>query len=438
MPRITLPGSVLIGLLLAAAAGHAQGTTMLEFSFSNPGARAMGFGGAFIGLADDATAAYANPAGLVQLTRPEVSLEARAWTHDTPFTAGGRAAGQPSGLGIDTLPGLTGGVSTEDARGLSFLSWVQPLGRWSLALYRHQLARFDSRFVTNGLFAGPAGPTAVRLPDAISSTHLDDVSLGLSAAYRVSDAFSVGLGLSRVEVEVDIREETFLPHDDTIEARFAPATYSPARSIGSTEIISTETDWVLLAGFLWRLSDRISLGGVYRQGPSVEAEAIATAGPAFSPDVPPGATRRLGTKLRTPDVLGLGIAARLPGDALTLSFDWVRVEYSDLLAGRDPEVFDDPFVLSDGEEIHAGLEYVFLAASPLVALRAGAWLDPDHRIAADPALVDVFERALFRGGENELHLAAGVGVAFPAFQLDLAVDFSDLVDTAALSVIWQF
>ena len=25
---------------------------MLEFSFSNPGARAMGFGGAFIGLAD--------------------------------------------------------------------------------------------------------------------------------------------------------------------------------------------------------------------------------------------------------------------------------------------------------------------------------------------------------------------------------------------------
>ena len=145
------PGSILLCSFMAAGAALAQGTTTLEFSFSNPGARAMGFGGAFIGLADDATAAYTNPAGLVQLVEPELSLEARAWSHDTPFTAGGRAEGQPSGIGIDTLPGLSFAVSTEDARGLSFLSWVQPFRRWSLALYRHQQARFESRFVTNGL-----------------------------------------------------------------------------------------------------------------------------------------------------------------------------------------------------------------------------------------------------------------------------------------------
>ena len=265
MPRFALPGLVFTGLLLAAAAGHAQGTTLLEFSFSNPGARSMGLGGAFIGLADDATAAYANPAGLVQLVAPEISLEARASTHDTPFTVGGRAAGQPSGLGIDTLPGLSFGVSSVDARSLSFLSWVRPFRRWSVALYRHQLARFDSRFVTNGLFAGPASAAAVRLPDAVSSAHLDDVSLGLSAAYRVSDTFSVGLGISRVEHDISIREETFLPDDDTVEARFGPATYSPARSVGTTEIVAGSEDWVFLAGFLWRLSDSLSLGGVYRR-----------------------------------------------------------------------------------------------------------------------------------------------------------------------------
>jgi hypothetical protein len=41
-------------------------------------------------------------------------------------------------------------------------------------------------------------------------------------------------------------------------------------------------------------------------------------------------------------------------------------------------------------------------------------------------------------GEDELHLAVGVGLAFKDFQVDLGVDFSDLVDTASLSVIYSF
>ncbi len=438
MPRSHRPAALALCLLLAESAALAQATNILEFSFSNPGARSMGLGGAFIGLADDATAAYANPAGLVQLSEPEVSLEARAWSHDTPFTTGGRAAGRPSGIGIDNLPGLAFGVSREDARGLSFLSWVQPFRGWSLALYRHQLARFDTRFRIDGLFAGPADSAAVRLPDAVSSTHLDHLSWGLSAAFRVSPGLSVGLGISRVQVEVEIRDETFLPDDATTAARFAPATYRPERSIGTTELLADEPDWTLLGGFLWRLSDRLSLGGVYRQGTSVNADAIARAGPVFDPAVPSGAALRLRTPVSSPDLLGLGVAARLRGDALTLSFDWVRVEYSDLLDGLDREVFDDPFVLEDGDELRAGLEYVLIERSPVIALRAGVWLDPDHRIAADPAQADPFERALFRGGDDEVHVAAGLGFAFPTFQVDLAVDLSEPTDTAAVSVIWQF
>jgi hypothetical protein len=38
------------------------------------GARAIGMGGAYIGVADDATAASWNPGGLIQLERPEVSI----------------------------------------------------------------------------------------------------------------------------------------------------------------------------------------------------------------------------------------------------------------------------------------------------------------------------------------------------------------------------
>ncbi len=72
-------------LALLAALGLCDGASgqqvvTLEFSFSNPGARSLGFGGAFVALADDATAAYANPAGLVQLVEPEVSVEGRSWS----------------------------------------------------------------------------------------------------------------------------------------------------------------------------------------------------------------------------------------------------------------------------------------------------------------------------------------------------------------------
>lgn len=46
---------------VGAAEVGAQALTSLEFSVSNPGARSLGFGGAFVALADDATAAFPDP-----------------------------------------------------------------------------------------------------------------------------------------------------------------------------------------------------------------------------------------------------------------------------------------------------------------------------------------------------------------------------------------
>lgn len=65
---------MIIFLALAAAAGAQE----LKFPISpNPvgsGARAAGMADAFVAVADDATAASWNPAGLVQLERPEISI----------------------------------------------------------------------------------------------------------------------------------------------------------------------------------------------------------------------------------------------------------------------------------------------------------------------------------------------------------------------------
>jgi len=49
----------------------------IDWNITGAGARAAGMGGAFIGVADDATAITWNPGGLTQLYRPEVSIVGR-------------------------------------------------------------------------------------------------------------------------------------------------------------------------------------------------------------------------------------------------------------------------------------------------------------------------------------------------------------------------
>src|SRR5664279_3177008 len=80
-----------IGAALIGASGAALAITDTEtnasipFNLASPGARSMGMGGAFLGLADDATAAYTNPAGLTQLVTPEISAEARHTEYSLPY-----------------------------------------------------------------------------------------------------------------------------------------------------------------------------------------------------------------------------------------------------------------------------------------------------------------------------------------------------------------
>ena len=61
-------------LLLVAGAGAQQVEVSSTLNPVGSGARAMGMGGAFISVADDATAASWNPAGLIHLEKPEISV----------------------------------------------------------------------------------------------------------------------------------------------------------------------------------------------------------------------------------------------------------------------------------------------------------------------------------------------------------------------------
>jgi long-subunit fatty acid transport protein len=65
------------------------GTTAAKFLSIPVGARALGMGGAFVGVANDASAMYWNPAGMARATQAEVQLNHAAWLADIDFNWGG-------------------------------------------------------------------------------------------------------------------------------------------------------------------------------------------------------------------------------------------------------------------------------------------------------------------------------------------------------------
>jgi long-subunit fatty acid transport protein len=429
--------TVLSATLLPAGVLVAQeAPPALEFSFSNPGARSMGLGGAFVALADDATAAFANPAGLVQLVRPEISLELRERRFSTPYTEGGRALGQPTGLGIDTVDGIRTESSDETTSGVSYLSLVYPGTRWSVALYRHQLAEFRFRTEINGLFGDvPEGGTR-RYEDQLTITDLDIVGTGFAGACQVNDRLSLGVGLSYFSGSVDNRGEVY-----GIES--FPETFwdrNPLRaerlSVNSTFVVD---DWDLgfNVGLLWSFAEGWRLGGVYRQGPRFDYLLVNQAG-TFNP-LPEGTVVGLvdDRSIAFPDALGLGVAYRSPDGSLTVGFEWDRVEYSVIIETLVSEQVDTADVgVDDADELHLGVEYVFLETRPLVAIRIGLWRDPDHRFRYEGD--DPFSRALYPPGEDTLHLSVGFGIAFRQFQVDVGADFSNNVNQLSVSGIFSF
>ena len=448
---------ILFGILLGASSAGAQaGTpTTLQFSFSNPGARSLGFGGAFVALADDATASFANPAGLVQLLRPEVSVEGRLWSYSTPFTAGGRFSGQPTGILLDQSPGFRTGVSSESLAGLSFVSFVYPGNNWSLAFYRHQSANFEATTETQGLFSDPVdlgdgdffsraitlnvGGT-FRIADIRNFTDLEIVTHAVAGAYRLTDTFSLGGGLSYFDGDFTNTGEIFAPVEQTLpDGPFGENAYVEQALVLSNPTTTIDNSaWGITGGFLWQISRQWNVGGFYRQGPTLEFDDREISGPALEPHVPEGSVQSLASSpIGFPDVYGLGAAFKSRNGALTASFEWDRVRYSTIIESLDSEALDaEGLALDDADELHLGFEYVIIGATPIIALRLGVWMDPDHqvRFVGD----DEFASALLRGGDDQVHYSAGFGLALREFQIDVGVDLSDLVDTASLSAIYSF
>ena len=412
-------------LLLALAAAwastpiHAQplGIPQFEFELSNPGARSLGFGGAFAALADDATAAYANPAGLTQLAEIEVSVEGRLWSRSNQFPAGGRIEGTPTGIGIDTESDIRIGSDPNEIAGLYFASVVIPRERFSLALYGHQLASFKLNTESQGLFIDDFlfDGITFRFPATREEIRFDIVTMGLSAGFRVNDRLSLGLGLVHTRADATSTTDSYFFDFDRPESLFEVIPFTPERLLSTSRLAIDGSDWTLNAGLLWSPWERVTLALFHRQGAEIEGVFELSTREGDSTD-------GIGI-LEVPSVTGVGVVHRALGGALTTSLEIDYVGYEGLLRIVLPDGDDGGArAYLDGWEVHLGAEYALLSTTPIVALRVGGYVEENGVDFVDP---------------QATHFAIGVGIATKAYQIDLAGDFSSESNTLSVSFIYK-
>ena len=420
------------------------------FNLTNPGARALGVGGAFISLADDSTAAQANPAGLMNLRRPELFAELRAQNYDSSLTA---ASGTLSNVFFQG--DLSAGAVSNPSSTLSpsFISYVYPFKRVALGVSRLESLNIQTRTLNSFAIDGQEAIIDSDVSGEPSIIGYQPVDYELTAAADV-DAKVVQYNLA---LAVQAHRTFFLGAtavygtadvNGRVDNLFVDRTSLPAEPFAfptldySTRIDDSDSDWAYNAGLLWRPIDLMSIGMVYRKGLRFVLEEQIPEQGVRAREAQDLFGASFDNVLHSPDSYGAGLSFR-PAEPWTILVDWVRMEYSDLMEGyigglnRISFPSDRAqFTVDDGDEYHLGVERMFLAGTTPWALRFGAWSDPDHRIRATN---EVGLMQVFPAGERVTHYTLGFGLTVKqSIQLDFAGDYSETSTALVVSSIFRF
>ncbi len=392
-------------------------------NFAGVGVRAMGMGGAFVGVADDFTAMYWNPAGLAQMQQREVqiSLLRNNRANDSIFNG---------------TPGRSELTNTRFGS-LGFV-YPYPVYRGSLVLAAGltRIKDFDWNLNQKGDAEGLAANHTFQ--------HEGELALaGVSAAIDVSPAISLGatLGLVSGEDEAVNEFDWADPQDEFYEQRLL------ARDTFTDEY--KWTPYAVLGTMLrtprdkprYRLGATFATGGTHEiryvfRGPSSEGKPNPCQHlfPEGTPDAPLADdyssiecddgtvgefadTESSNTyELALPFEFGVGASAEaLPGLTLAGSLhlaEWSQSEYK----GADDANNSFETQYRDVLRYHFGVEYQV----PVVALdlRAGYFVDPvpfvgPHDLDSDDPPIRIEEDRRF------ITLGAGI-LLDEAMQIDIA------------------
>ena len=301
-----MPLAAVIAVLLAAPLFaqeeppefSSQGFTRLPFNFAPPGARSLAMGATFIGIADDATAAASNPAGLTILTKPELSAHVRYSSFKDTF--------QEQDLGYSFQ---SRDLFSDSVWSPSFFSVVVPVKSVTLSAYYQQIANFSGQggqFEGNDFFGEfTFGEIDMKVED-----------IAFAASFKAGERFSLGasFGARRLSFQYFTYDSLFGPEFQVELEASADA---------------TQTKLYYAIGALVNPNGKVSAGAVYKHGGKFTLPYQAGGYVDFSGDrFDFGFQEDTGT-FQIPDSFGGGLAYR-PTPSWLLAADVVFVKFSQL------------------------------------------------------------------------------------------------------------
>lgn len=326
------------------------------------GARAIGMGGAFIAIADDATAASWNPGGLINLQVPELSVV-------------GTFLNRTENLSFGTHPEANGEQPLSDTS-LNYLSAVYPfnfLGRNMVVSLNYQKL-YDFR-----KWKFPTTQSAANLLIHQNTDYRQEgglSALGLAYCIQVTPRFSFGFTLN-------IWDDNFTPNmweQKIVQTGGAELGKNQIplqfQSYGRYSFSGVNMN----TGFLWHITDKMTIGAVLKTPFTADIrheQTLSGIGMSSSSTVND-------EQLTMPMSYGIGFAYKF-SDVFIGSFDMYRTQWNDFITedsqGRETSpITGKPSSESDIKPVYKvrlGAEYFFLTSQYQIPLRCGVFYDPD-------------------------------------------------------------
>ncbi|HEY3350992.1 MAG TPA: hypothetical protein VGM13_14535 [Thermoanaerobaculia bacterium] len=472
--------SALVALLAAwapTAAAQLDSALLskLRFNLTNPGGKSLAMGGAFSAIADDATAALANPAGLGLISSIEIAVSGKR-VNETLALSTARSVASGS-LATSYPPVTTSSVGLDaSTTGVEFAGVVVPISRRLVAALTYaENLRFEGD-------AGPGGYQYLELRDNRSggttrrdflfeyrefgSAKLSNRLLAGSLAFRVTESLRVGGGVTLNRATFDLDGDSGGPH--RIVSRFSTSpTAEEVRTVtmGVTGLSGTRVGFVAGVHADLVSDGKLTFGADYRWNPAADG-VLAIGG-----DVP---TALAGQKERTfrfrvPSDASVGLAAHpMPGLTIAAELQWVRygeifdralpvVSYQGILSTGFPLVAPILSDLSPAPNVFVprlGFEYVTGGKDVRVALRVGYHREPAHGVTAslaakepstgqsypitDPPYSESVA-AVFDGGKADDRFTGGLGLTVSrALSVDFGFDVGRDSRQFAVSLFYRF
>jgi len=392
------------------------------------GARAVGQGTAFIAVADDATAASHNPAGLIQLESPEVSIVASRdyFRSDVDVNATDLLVQDAR---VDSTTLNYGSVA------LPFHPW----GRNAVAALNYQrLVSLDGETDLISGFTNLSGTQTIH-----SDQEGELATLTPALAVQVTPRLSLGVALNFWVVPFahnGWRQETDIAANGLVTSGNALVPFDAAGTIDDDYQVDSGFNAHL--GLLWQPTAKLTVGAVLRTPAHLKLKHRTSSTLTVTLPDAAGHPQTLDTEsngvehldLDLPLSYGVGLAWRF-SDAFTASVDVFRTQWPDFeleaSSIEDPVVVENGAPTGRGADVLAGrggnttsarmgCEYLWIGKRVAVPLRAGVFYDPEPTAGGTDT---------FWGGSVGTGLASGQWIWDAAYQYRRGTQTGPAVDS---------